>query len=53
LISSCKFTILIYTMHTHMQTLPHGAYLFLRLDDQKLLKECRVYPYKASGHGKK
>jgi len=34
-----------------MQILPHGAYPFLRLDDEKLLKGCRVDPYQASGHG--
>jgi hypothetical protein len=28
-----------------------GAYPFLRLDDKKLLKECRVDPYQASGPG--
>jgi len=38
-------------MRPQMQILPHGAYPFLRLDDQKLLKECRVDPYQASGPG--
>jgi len=34
-----------------MQILPHGAYSFLRLGDEKLLKECKVDPYQASGPG--
>jgi hypothetical protein len=38
-------------MQPQMQILPNGAYPFLRLDDEKLLKGCRVDPYQASGPG--
>jgi hypothetical protein len=34
-----------------MQVLWKGAYPFLRLKDEKLLRECRVLPYQASGPG--
>jgi len=34
-----------------MQVLQHGAYPLLRLADEKLLKDCRVDTYQASGHG--
>jgi hypothetical protein len=34
-----------------MQVLPHGAYPFLRLEDEKLLRDCKIDPYQASGPG--